>query len=248
MFHSRVMKLRVLMLAAFLAACSAASIPPADSGFLTNPDQLAQDKRVPFEGVWVSDRGRLEMLKQRYKWVYVAPVDASAALRTIQNGNFSPGEAKRRVKNLASIASYLETHVKEAFEKPGQPFSLADRTGPFTFELDLALEELTPTRVVLNLLGSVADVILPGSGVPRYLLRGAVAIQGKLRDGASGELLAEFRDRRVDKITLVSVRDFQEFGYAKLAIKEWSNELAELLATPYSHKVEGPWQARLNPF
>ena len=69
-------------------------------------------------------------------------------------------------------------------------------------------------------------------------LKGNIAIEGKLRDSKTNELLFEFADNQESKSSLIfSVRDFQTYGQAHVAITEWSKQLEELLRTPESQKV-----------
>jgi hypothetical protein len=73
-------------------------------------------------------------------------------------------------------------------------------------------------------------------------------MEGLVRDGATSQVLMEFKDRQADKVTLFSIKEFQEYGFVREAIDAWARELAELLATTVEHQVTGELAFTLNPF
>ena len=77
-------------------------------------------------------------------------------------------------------------------------------------------------------------------------MKGNCAIEGKLRDSTTGELLLAFADNEQDKFG-ISLRDFSSYGHARASVKDWARQFAELMRTPASHKVPDSSTVTLNP-
>ena len=61
---------------------------------------------------------------------------------------------------------------------------------------------------------------------------GRIAVEGSLRDGATGAIFFQFADREKDKATLYNARDYMALGHSTCTIREWAEHLATFLRTP----------------
>jgi hypothetical protein len=168
--------------------------------------------------------------------VYLRPVDRP--LVTALEG------PKAKDRPVAKTAELLRAAFLGALKTPGSRFAAATGKGPRVLTLELALIEMNPTNVV----GNAARYGAPGGSALAPVTKGNIAIEGKVRDSMTGELLYEFADNEQDKFAVVSLRDLSSYGHARTAIKEWAKQFAELVSTPASHKVQDSATVTLNPF
>jgi hypothetical protein len=113
--------------------------------------------------------------------------------------------------------------------------------------LEIAITEISPNVPEVSAVATVAGFFLPGSGVIRLFGSGSIAIEGILRDGKTGDLLAEFRDREADKSAPISVRDYQMYAHIRRTLDDWADQLAELAGTVSSHQVKDSLPFTLDP-
>lgn len=161
-------------------------------------------------------------------------------------------EKSATVEEQAEMAKYLHDAFENALRKSKKlHLEIVQQAGAQTFVLELALVELVPTRNFVNAAGSIAGFFIPGpvllasaagwgTGVAsNRLAAGRIAIEMKLKNGETGELLLEALDQRMDKAPLlINARDFTKYGHARVAAKDWADEFVEILETPPEHKVQ----------
>ncbi len=216
----------------------------APSAFLENPGSLStQKQRAPFDTIWVDpshpDTGA------GYKSVYIAPVTTqylrpvNRPLVTVMEG---PKAKDRPVQGTADVVR--NSFIKAFRTSPAQRFQVVDRPGPGVLVVEMALVELNPTNVI----GNAVKYGAPGGEALGPITKGNVALECKVRDGATKKLLLQFADNEQDKFAPVSLRDLSSYGHARQAIYDWAKEFEELLRTPPSHKVVGASPVTLNPF
>jgi hypothetical protein len=88
---------------------------------------------------------------------------------------------------------------------------------------------------------------MPGTGIIRLFGSDSIAIEGMVRDGRIGELLAAFRDREADKSAPISVRDYQMYAHIRRTLDDWADQLAELAGTVPTHQVKDALPFTLDP-
>ena len=153
-----------------------------------------------------------------------------------------------RCAEVKKMAAYMQEQFQKEFAK-GCYYRVVTHPGPGTLELQMALVELKPTNVPGNVLSTGAGVVVPGANlVGSQLTHGNIAFEAKLRNGANGELLAEYADRESDKLSLLSFRDYSQYAHARRAVQDWAHEMRVLATTPRNQKVSGAMRVTLNPF
>jgi len=245
--------------------CSACTLfkarPAEDSGFLPYPELLKpMPERAPFNAVYVPDPQRLEELRLRYPFISVLPITTLPAEEKIKAKKLPAGVEESRLADLRELSGYFHTRLESAFseyEGDGlseddapisvRRFIVRDEPSRETLVLEIAITEISPNVPEVSAVATVAGFFLPGSGVIRLFGSGSIAIEGIVRDGRTGDLLAEFRDREADKSAPISVRDYQMYAHIRRTLDDWADQLAELAGTVPSHQVKDSLPFTLDP-
>ncbi len=220
--------------------------PAPVSSFLDHPQQLSSDhKRAPFNKYWRNPSPKAWAKVNGFNNIVVAPVNVDH-LRS--RSDLFARKGGKETRPVGEMANYMRSSFEREISKGGK-YRLAKKGGPKTLVLELALVELNPSNAAANAVKTGAQVIVPGAGfLGSQFTRGKIAVEGKLRNGETGEVLMQFADRAQDKTSLFSVRDFSPYGHDRRAIDEWARQVDQLSRTPRNHRVRGSSGITLNPF
>ena len=216
-----------------LVGCRATSAP--DAGFISDPQDLAPNSMMPFDDVWFKQGVDLASFNS----VYIAPIDTSHLLKLDwwDTWNLAPGDEQQQAKRLAEYFSQKLAEAFGAYENKKLPVVSAPLKDSLIVEL--AIVEVIPTKIWLNAIGYV------GLGPLSY---GTTAFEGRLRDGASQAVIAEFKDRELGQVDVVSVADFAWFRHAQHTIEVWSDDIVKICfrapnesISPMSTVTLRPW-------
>jgi len=230
----------------FIAACKTAPAP--DSGFLANPERMAEHReRAPFDRVWVKPG----FSKSAYTALIVSEVDTRFLLEN--SGWAAANPASETLDKSARALARLtrDTFLKAFRDDPKRRFEIALRPGIGVAVLDLAIVELVPSKSVIAALGLVAPLArAPALAVGSKAAGGnpCVAIEGRLRDSVTGEVLAMFADREEPPFRIIDAKAVTWYGDAQDSISSWAKQLVELGNTPSSHKVADAPNFTLSPW
>lgn len=197
--------------------CRAKALP--DAGFIDKPELLKPDSKLPFNAAWIKDDANL----LGYKKVYIAPVDTTHLLKLDwwQKAAIAPGDQQKWAEDLAA---YFQEKMKAQFtDGDDNKYQVVDAPDDETLIVELAIVEVVPTKVWLNAIG--------------YALLGAVdqgetGFEGRLRDGKTKQVIAEFKDHEYGQFDVVSVRDLEWDGHSRHTIRGWTDELEETCYLP----------------
>ncbi|MDB6120561.1 MAG: hypothetical protein JWO08_4342 [Verrucomicrobiaceae bacterium] len=220
------------------------------SPFLEHQAQLTTYReRLPFHKFWwPTDRSAINRAAKQTS-IYIAPVRLDF-LRQIKKPlprkEVETGSILRREREMAFL---LRNEFGRAFlRSPAPRYRLASKPNPESVTLELALVELNPTSPKGNAVKTgLKFVVGPIAGLGSLLTAGNIAIEGKLRNTRTGELLFEFADNQGDKMTFYSLRDFRPYGHATHAITEWANQFEEFTRTPANVRVKPSLCFTLDP-
>ena len=219
--------------------------PAADTGFLPHGDivTIAPYSRSPFNALYYADKSRFASLKATYNKVLVLPINVDMVEQRIMRSRSIQREKDRRIDEVRETARYMKRRIVRAFERlPKKPFEVVQRPESGTFILDLALVEVVPTNAAVNIIATVASAFVPGTGALKIVATGSVAMEGMIRDGASSEVLVEFKDREKDKTAPFTIKDFREYAHIRQTIDEWAQQMAKFLSRPVdSHIGDSLW-------
>ncbi len=241
--------------AALALTLTVASMVPAHAGllkadsekqptpFIEHPRALARDAHRPLD--------KIARNSSRQAWERVRGFDRIAILPVnthyLHTRNGKPLPA-RDVARAERMAQYLRASLQKEFANGGT-YRVVTGAGHKTLTLELALVELRPTNVPINVVSTGASVVVPGANfVGSIFSKGGIAIEGKLRNGETGELLEEFSDREQDKTSLFSFRDYTQYAHGRRAADDWSREIEKMSRTPRDQKIHTALAVTLNPF
>lgn len=212
------------------------------SSFIEHPHQMkAQRERAPFALVWINSA--LPAKRAGYSSIYIAPVDTSR-LRPARTNISKTAGIEKKQRPVRDMANLMRQSFVDAFvNSPAPRLKVAPHIATNSVTLELSLVELNATDTA----GNAIKTAIPYGSVLSPLMNGNIAIEGKVRDNATGELLFEFADNERDQMTLVSLRDFAPWEHAKASIKGWASQFEELTRTPPSHKVKDSLFFTLKP-
>ena len=233
-----------------LAGCVALKASPApDTGFLPDSKKLTERReRWPFNGVYVNDEDKYSTLKKEYDKIYVKRINTDFIEGKIEKEEDKEKEKIYRKEELQEIANYMRNTFKMRLSDfPDHSFKVTSEPGSKTFILELAVAELNPTNPALNATGAALGFVVPGGGLISHLHSGSIAIEGIVRDGSTGNILLEFKDRESDKSSAFSIKDYQRYAHARDSIEDWADQFAELMATDLDHRVEDSLPFEINP-
>lgn len=216
-----------------LLGCRAKALP--DSGFLDQPQLLQPNDKLPFNAAWI----KVDADLLHYKKVYVAPVDTTHLLKLDwwQKAAIAPGDQKAWADELAK---YFEDKMRAQFsDDDTNKYQLVDTPDDETLIVELAIVEVVPTKVWLNAIG--------------YAILGAVdqgetAFEGRLRDGKTKQVLAEFKDHEYGQFDVVSVRDLEWAGHSRHTIRTWSDDLEQICYEPPNSAISSMSPVTLMPW
>lgn len=239
--------LTALLLAA--GATSGCKTKAADnSGFLQDSSKMSEDRgRFPFQRVWVKPG----VNKENYAFVNVAPVNTSYLMNVTGWKAANPGNADLD-SAVRDMAEYTRTTFVEAFNRPqNNRFRVTSQPAPRTVTLELAITELVPSKALLTAAGMIAPAAGEAAvGVGTRVAAGkpSVAIEGRVRDASTGEVLFQFADRQEPQMRVVNVQGLTWWSHAKEAIRDWATQCVELANTPADEKIKDRAPFTLKPW
>ena len=218
--------------------------PAEPAGFLENPDLMAERDRDPFHRVWYAPDFSFEP----YDRIAVASVATSYIQEMTLWSKMSFANPR-----VAADIEVLALELREEFESairndPRQRLELVDAGGEGTLLLEIALIEVVPNKAWLGTLGLASrGTPVPGAGVAAgavatVLDRGWVSIEARLRDAATGRVLARFADSEKGKLRPIDFEVLTWYGHAHEIFREWAAQFVERVNTPLDEPVEEtPW-------
>lgn len=211
----------------FSVSCSSRFLKaaPAElSGFLEPKPELQNErKKTPFllsGGTVVAP----------VRGIYIAPISLeylaaeSKALSKVEGSDEGREEAAKK------LAVYGRRKFVEAFEKSRKPrYVLLTKPDKDCVVLEMAITDLHRNSISGSLLRlAVHPIVEPVLTKPTPGLKGNVAIEGKLRDAKTGEVLFQFADTEESSSLVVPVKDFIPYGQAREAFRNWSRQFEKL--------------------
>ncbi len=209
--------------------------PTWNAGFVEDPRILVEDPTLPFHRSFVAPG----FDPSRYREILVKPV-TTRLLRSVNGWDAATLEFDRS-EAVTRMARTTRASLRAAFAAdPDHTLRPTPRRGDETLVLEFALVELRPTKSWLNVLGYL---------VTRFSFdKGIVAMEARLHDGGTGELLMAFADREAGKATFLSVDDLTWYGHAESIVEDWAGQLVEVVKRKPNAVVEDSSTFTLWPF
>jgi hypothetical protein len=222
--------------------------PAPISPFIQHRAAMVRNSKLPFNRVAINPSQRAWERVRGFDKIVILPVNTKY-LRPYHSpfaNNKLPPVGERRP--VGETTRYIQTQFEQAFAKDGK-FHVVSKPQRGALSLEIALVDLRPSNVAVNLIGTAASSVAPGANLlSSQFSRGSIAIEGKLRNAETGELLAEFSDREHDKTSLFSFRDYAPYAHDHRAISDWAKEVEQMVRLQGARKVNGAAAFTLNPF
>lgn len=222
--------------------------PPA--GFIEHPEHLKEWRdHAPFHGIWFQDKEKFDQIRSKFKTVYFAPVTTDfikeqgwwSALNTVDYETYR--------KDLKMLAKYAKKSMEKAFRHdPNKVQKVVKVPKKDSIIYEIAIVEVIATKAHINAIGSVLGTVVPGGGLIKSSAKGSIAIEVKVYDGETNELMIAWADREQDPSTIFSLADFSCFDHAKASIDTWAQQLVSLHNTTTKERVDDSSPFNFLPF
>lgn len=222
--------MRYLSLVLFAGCFILKASSPETTDFVPYPYKLtARDPRFPFAATWIGDR------QTKSSSLYIRPVYLGVATEKVKQRSVSEREAQERTEELEEIARYMKVRFEMAISNyKDHPVKIGDETSDQV--LELAITDIIPTDPIINTIGTAAGVFVPGGGVVKALGTGEISIEGILRNNK--KVVMQFKDREIDKLSALPVKDFQQYAHIRQAIDDWAEQYATIMVDPWKSMVD----------
>jgi hypothetical protein len=217
----------IALLMSVVVGCRARPAP--DAGFLQQTQLMKKDKDFPYDRIYLTDKAQ----DADYTEIYVAPVNIDHMLKlnlweVFSTAYLFPDDVK---KNHRLLADYTRNAFIKAIEKdPNHRLKVVDQSGPHTLILESAIVQVTPSKPLLYL-GSYIDLITYGVllGAPIVFNsedngNGLIAIEARMRDGGSGEVVGMFADRERPPLAAINLKALAWWEPVKPIVDTWARQ------------------------
>ena len=109
----------------------------------------------------------------------------------------------------------------------GSPWS--KQPGPDTLIIETAITELVPAKAYWNAAATAAGFVVPGAGLLSAAGSGTITVEGRVRDGNNGKLVANFRDTMKDKMAFVNIDSYSWYGGSEANLEEMAANIAQVI-------------------
>jgi hypothetical protein len=227
--------LRAILCASLMSvAVGCRAKPGLDAGFIQDPQVLQKNDKVPFDRYWANPSFDL----RSYSKVYVAPVDTQHLLKGSWWDRTSLSNSQKDEANV--LGPRFQSAVKESFGKyDDRKYEVVEAPQADAMIVELALVELVPTKVWLN---AITEIVAGAFD------QGSTSFEGRIRDGKTGTVIAEFKDREFGQMSIISVADLEWWAHAKHTIDHWAEQLPEVTNRKPDEEVSNTSTVTLRPW
>ena len=219
--------------------------PAPDSGFLKHPEEMTKrTNRFPFDRYWCMDWEAMSLFTE----IKIAPVNTDH-IRKMSLWQEMSARTPEIEKDRERMALQMQKAFEKAVEKdPKARFELVNKVGPKTQVLEMALVGLVPSKATFNAASSVAGFFVTGAGEATMLGKGSVAMEARVRDGGSGEVICMFADREKTKDAPLNLAQYTWYRPATDIINEWAKDYIKISNSPIPLEVKGSRPFTLKPW
>ncbi len=239
------MTARLLLALALLLTCVSCrsaqrlvkAFPATPSPFLQHGSELKKTdaEKSPFLHDWKNTNAKAWTEAEKRPHIHIAPVSIEhlrPMTRTLSK--IEVGE-KSRQKNVRKLADYFQGEVAKAFRTaPEDRREVVDPADKDSLVLELAIVEFNPNPVLGGLARKGINILLwPGAETAvSHKLKGNMAIEGRLRDEKTGQVLYEFADAEQNRSGIILyVHDYTTYTYFRKACREWAKQIEAVIRT-----------------
>jgi hypothetical protein len=234
---------------AFVASTPACAKNDAAPEAFEESSKMGEIDEVPFNEAWFApgwnDPARSSIV--------IAPVDTSLVRESKWwKEAKKEGKLDELAKDLQELADFTREEFQSAFrEDENHRFEVvgSPRSGSVVFEL--AIVDVEPNKASLGALGLAATILAAPLGVAilaKEAAKGGIAMEGRIKDADSGEVIALFADREKGKFAPINVARATAFGEVQKSIREWSEQWVKVANAAPGEKVKDNKPFTLRPW
>jgi len=219
--------------------------PAEPGGFLEHAERMSERRdRVPVHRVWYEDGFRFDP----YTRIAVAPVN-TGYLRKMSVWERTSLATLTIDNDIESLALELRSKFIEALRNdPHRRLEVVENAGDDGLTLEMALVEVVPNKAWLGAIGLAAwgSPVIPAGvaagTVAAFFDRGWVSVEGRIREGASGRVVAQFADSEMGRTRIVDLQVLTWYGHAHEIFSDWADLFVKRVNTPLEDPLpESPW-------
>lgn len=222
-----------LVLLALPALSLVSCVTPAPpSGFVAEKHLGVRDKSTPFQRSWVKPRTDFA----KYRKVYVSPTDTTRTRVTNTFLNERRAFIKSYKDDVSKNAPYLTKSFQNAFaESKERSWEVTDRPTRSRHALlvEPALVEIGPARPVLE----AGGYFVPGASI---LNRPMVALETRIKDARTGEVLATLADRETPPFAAVEIAKLQFYKAQRNIFRKWGKQTVRWIERADDEPIRDP--------
>src|SRR5262249_874360 len=191
-----------LLLTVWLGGCKA---KPAPSAGFADPAEMNHDPTIPFNKFW----RKSDVNWKQYDKLYVSDVNTSYMLKMT---DWQKGERKDQIEHdVHELGTYARDSLQKAFrDDPNHRFNVIDSPTKdrHALVLEMALIEIVPSKVTLNVLGYAPFFVGLGVSAVRTVAHdeSSAAFEARVRDAATGKVIMLAADREEQQMAPVNLR------------------------------------------
>jgi len=234
---------------ALLAGCKAKPLEEPPTAFLggTADQQMADDALYPFHQIWLAPGWN----SPAKKTIVIAPVNTEYVKKATwwTQANLK-GDSEKMSQDLANLATRTQDEFKKKFGKDPR-FEVVDAPRGDSLIFELAFVDVVPNKAALGALGLAATVVAAPAGAAiaaKETAKGSVAIEGRIRDGASGEVVGMWADREKGKFGPINLRRATWYGEINKIVEEWAEQWVKVANAEPGEKVKDTRTFTLAPW
>lgn len=211
-----------LLLAASAMGCAGKAASAKPAGFVSS-EGMRHNPKLPFHRIW---RDRSFDFESR-RHLHIAAVNTEYLLTHTWWQGFARG-SQAHVDAADLGIEFRQRVIAEFREDPAHRFSVVDDAAldglrDITIIPELAIVDLVPNKALIQSLTYPAGPfgLLAGQGMDA-LGSTSIAMEGRVRDGATGEIVLTVADREMNKSGLLNIKNFTWYAHVREIIEEWA--------------------------
>lgn len=200
---------------------------PSGTGFLPDPARMMADSRYPFQQSWVQPGADFKS----YTKVMLAPISLQYLAPPPAASGGAPGDNRHASVDVAVFAG--EAFTRALQDDPSHRLTIVTEADAKTLVVEMAIVELAPSERP-----SSADAFgIPTTTSASSALqreanlngRGTIAMQLKLRDGKTNQVMAIFADARRANAPSGDEKITPGYGFANQIAGDWMRQIEAML-------------------
>lgn len=197
---------------------------------LNGPKGNNRSRAQFLDEVWVAPEYRGKAAYELFSKVYFAPVGIS----NLERQGWWTAQSSIKQDQLEADARKLARHFhrslnQAAHNDPGRRMTVAAAPGRDTLIVEMAITQLVPAKAYWNAAATAAGFVVPGAGLLGTAGSGSIAIEGRMRDGNTGRVIATFRDLMKDKMAVVNIDSYTWYGGSEKNLEEIAVKTARVI-------------------